>query len=91
MKCFHCPLLLTDQSSNLSLVDKKNRGGLIKPTEDLIKVCQILEKNFRLCYKSTKGIFKQICFDMIYKIPKNLLTINHTINHATSDFIFYYT
>ena len=80
IKCYECPLLLTNVSSRLTLIHMKNRGGLVKPSDDVIKICQILERHFRISYKSRKDIFKQVCQDVSCKIPHDVLPIQHTEN-----------
>ena len=61
-KCYSCPLVLTDDTSHTSLIGLKNRGGLVKPSKDILKICQIIEKKFRLHYKSKKGIYRYLSF-----------------------------
>ena len=60
----------------------KNRGGLVKPSKDIVKICQIIEKKFRFHYKSKKGIYSYLSFFIAPKIPQNCLLIEHSENPA---------
>lgn len=77
-KCYSCPLLLTNETSNSAILNKKNRGGLIKPSDDIVLICKILERNFRLYYKSKIGIFHETYKKCLSSIPKNVFPINHS-------------
>lgn len=74
--CFSCPPLLcrlSNEDSQSEILDLKNRGGLVKPCDDVISVCQIAERLFRLMYQSRKGIYNALVCTCLRKIPLVLL------------------
>lgn len=77
-RCFQCPLLLTSEVSHSSLTEKKNRGGLLSPSNEIINICKIIEKNFRLFYTSKKGMFNSLFQSILNNIPDSLLQIQHS-------------
>jgi len=77
-RCFHCPLLLTSEKSHSSLTKNKNRGRLLSPSVDIIDICKIVEKNFRLLYTSKKGMFNMLFQSIVKNIPDSLLEIRHS-------------
>ena len=79
-KCLNCPFLLVKQTSHSDLLNKKDRGGLAKPSQDLINICRLMERHFRTNYVSKRSIFKEICQSMCSIIPKNLLVVQHSEN-----------
>ena len=46
-KCFAYPLLLSEDSSQSALINQKNRGVLMKPSDNIINVCKIIERCFK--------------------------------------------
>lgn len=77
-RCYTCPLLLTSETNNSSLIETKNRGGLLSASSDVIDICKLVEKNFRLFYTSRKGIFNKLFRSILNNIPDNLLPIKHS-------------
>ena len=77
-RCYSCSLLLTNETSNSALLNKKNRGGLVKPSGDIVLICKILERNFRLYYTSKIGIYNETYKKCLSNIPKNVFLINHS-------------
>ncbi|KAJ3641435.1 hypothetical protein Zmor_027942 [Zophobas morio] len=47
LKCDVCLSALITERSNSSLLNRKNRGGLIHPSHEVIKLCRIAETIFR--------------------------------------------
>lgn len=89
-KCFICPLVLTHQPESTDdnnngtkdeyrskLIDIKNRGGLIYPSEDVINICKITENIFKTFYVSRKGIFQKLVKLTAKNIPRSCLQIKH--------------
>ena len=77
LRCDYCPLLLINETSQSALLNKKNRGGLIKPCNDIFEICKIIEKICRLHYASRKGISIKLFNLCLNSIPPDLLKINH--------------
>lgn len=47
INCNHCAKELTSDTSESLLLLRKNRGGLKKPSVDVIKICKVAENTFR--------------------------------------------
>lgn len=79
-KCSICPVLLTniEEPSESALLERKTRGRLIKACPDIIEICQIIERQFRLLYKSKRFMNSTLCKILPKKIPKYLLNIRHS-------------
>lgn len=53
IKCAFCIDLLFSHKSESRLLNRKNQGGLMKASPDVIKICQVAEKTFRIFSNST--------------------------------------
>ena len=56
--------LQSEQESN-SFIQARNRGGLVNPSDDLIGILQVAEKNFRSEVNKSKDILRNIPVDVI--------------------------
>lgn len=87
-RCSVCFVFLTDEkclenntkTMSSSLLQRKDRGGLIQPCQDVIYICRIIEKNFRECYHPRKGIFRDLYCTIVSQVPKCLLDLRHGEN-----------
>lgn len=77
-KCFNCPLFLTQDKSESAILNRKNRGGLIKASDDMIKVCTVVERCFRTYYRPRPGAHQQLFNKCLYSIPEDFLEVNHS-------------
>ena len=79
-KCDICLVLLTcdvSKPSGSDILERKNRGGLCKPSSGVITVCKIAGKMFRDFYKSRKGIYSNLIRSTLNNIPETVLQIDH--------------
>lgn len=80
LKCDVCAAELTDKHSRHKLIDIKNRGGLTKPSIDVVNLCEIAEKNFILwitqAIKNQKNVIQFLIIKCMSSININLYFIN---------------
>ena len=50
----------------------------MKPSDDIIMICKIAERNFRIYYKSRIGIYTEVYKKCLNNIPMNIFRINHS-------------
>lgn len=73
--CTICLKLLTnnkDVPQQLSLLDIKNKGGLVKPTKDVVYICKIAEKIFRTFQHTLPSIKNNIIEYLTIKATSKL-------------------
>lgn len=84
-KCFSCPFYLLNQFDEsrdneqnfYDLINVKNRGYLLFPSNDVIDICKITEDVFVSYYNCKKGIFKQLVNHAAKMVPNSTLILNH--------------
>lgn len=69
--------MLFTRISHSKILEFKTRGGLIKPCKDIINICKIIEKYFRILHVSKKDIYITLFYKILNKIPKFLLKMRH--------------
>jgi hypothetical protein len=92
LDCKICPSVLTNNDSSSALINTKNKGGFIKPSADVIKICRVAEWVFRGQKYNTSGNIVNIVVTQAVKLLdfKNLFNDlnDHTLerdpvnNHA---------
>jgi len=71
---------INDKHSRHELIYIKNRGGLTKPSIDVVNLCEIAEKNFILwitqAIKNQKNVIQFLIIKCMSSININLYFIN---------------
>lgn len=93
LKCEACISFLSDCSFVSMLSSRKNRGGLKKPSNDMVTLCKVAEQTFRVAQATGKLTHKNI---MHFLIAKSLTEIHenyrnvfimseHSLDHGPLD------
>lgn len=96
IKCEECSdALIYDENSaenSYHLINRKNKGGLIKPSKDVYQLCKIGEKSFRIIQAAgkitSKNVLELLIADSMRKINvNNVFSVlnNHILNQTTFD------
>lgn len=77
MKFFNCVeckevLINKNNSKTYTLIDIKNRGGLTKPSENVIKLFEISEKVFMSRIHNTLNSHKNLIDFLVVKVMSNI-------------------
>jgi len=78
--CRTCSTILTLDIRNEStpiLLERKNRGNLIKPSDDIVEICQVAERVFRgtnVLYTKTENQLQYLIVATIRLLRINLFT-----------------